>query len=81
MEKSALIDVKIRGREIELSRFLKFAGAVPTGGAAKLLIQAGRVLVNGVPEQRRSRSLFPGDVVTLPDGRSFRVTGEGDPCA
>lgn len=81
MKEIAPVDVKIRGREIGLSQFLKFSGAVPTGGAAKLLIQAGQVLVNGVPETRRSRSLALGDVVTLPDGRSFRVTGGGDPCA
>ena len=46
-----------------LGQALKASGLVGTGGEAKLLIQAGEVLVNGEPETRRGRRLQAGDVV------------------
>lgn len=52
---------------IKLDQFLKWQGFVPTGGAAKMLIQDGAVLVNGAIETRRGRKLVPGDVVRLGD--------------
>ena len=39
--------VKIHTEFIKLQDLLKFAGAVETGGDAKLIIQEGRVAVNG----------------------------------
>ena len=39
--------VQIRTEFIKLQDLLKFAGAVETGGDAKLIIQEGRVKVNG----------------------------------
>lgn len=38
---------------------------VGSGGEAKVLIQAGEVLVNGEVETRRGRKLLPGDVVEI----------------
>lgn len=49
---------------IELAQFLKLAHLCQTGGEAKLAIQRGAVLLNGVVETRRSRKLYPGDCVT-----------------
>ena len=40
---------------------LKFAGVVETGGDAKLIIQEGRVAVNGEPCAMRGKKLCPGD--------------------
>ena len=40
-----------------------------SGGEAKVLIQAGEVLVNGEVETRRGRRLEAGDVVELGDER------------
>jgi len=40
---------------IKLDQFLKFVGIAPTGGQAKLLIEDGRVKVNGMTETRRGR--------------------------
>jgi ribosome-associated protein len=48
---------------IHLDQFLKLSGLLATGGQAKLVIQAGEVLVNGEIETRRRRQLRPGDVV------------------
>ena len=40
--------IQIHTEFIKLQDLLKFAGAVETGGDAKLIIQEGRVAVNGV---------------------------------
>jgi len=57
---------------IKLDQFLKLMGLVGTGGQAKMLIQAGEVLVNGTVETRRGRKLVVGDrVVTM--GEAFQV--------
>ena len=40
-----------------------------SGGEAKVLIQAGEVLVNGEVETRRGRKLVAGDVVEVGDER------------
>ena len=50
---------------IKLDSFLKFVGVAPTGGQAKLIIQNGKVLVNGTVETRRGRKLVSGDRVTV----------------
>jgi ribosome-associated protein len=44
---------------------MKLTGLVSTGGQAKLVIQAGEVLVNGLVETRRKKKLKPGDQVTF----------------
>ena len=50
-------------KTIKLDQFLKFVGAVETGGEAKMVVQAGKVIVNGALEDRRSRKLRRGDTV------------------
>jgi ribosome-associated protein len=50
---------------IRLDQFLKYVGAVRTGGEAKQLIQNGEVWVNGEVETRRSHKLALGDEVAL----------------
>ena len=55
--------VRITTPFIKLDSFLKFAGAVETGGQAKELVQEGKVLVNGEPCAMRGKKLRPGDRV------------------
>ena len=50
---------------ITLDQFLKQSGIVESGGHAKILIQSGEVLLNGVVEIRRGKKLASGDVVEL----------------
>ena len=50
---------------IKLDQFLKAIGIAPTGGQAKLIIQGGEVLVNGVLETLLGRKLKSGDSVTI----------------
>lgn len=48
-----------------LDGFLKYVGAVGTGGEAKFRIQSGEVSVNDQTETRRRKQLTPGDIVTI----------------
>ncbi|TVQ20838.1 MAG: RNA-binding S4 domain-containing protein [Leptolyngbya sp. DLM2.Bin15] len=57
---------------IKLDQFLKLTGTARTGGQAKLMIQDGRVLVNGTIETRRGRKLVGGDRVVV-EGEEFVV--------
>ena len=64
--------VTIQTEFIKLDSFLKFCGAVGTGGEAKTAIAEGEVHVNGEPCTMRGKKLHPGDTVTL-DGESWQV--------
>ena len=58
-------NIKIETPFIRLDALLKFAGAVETGGEAKLLIQEGQVSVNGEVCTMRGKKLCPGDRAEL----------------
>lgn len=62
---------------IKLDQFLKLSDCVSTGGMAKALLQEGLVKVNGEPEDRRGRKLYPGDKVEVQGEGSFEVA-EGE---
>lgn len=66
--------IEIRGEMIRLGQLLKLAGAVADGAAAKEVIAAGAVSVNGAIETRRGRQLHDGDLVALAD-MQLRVSG------
>ena len=66
--------MSIKTRRIELAAFLKWAQIVGTGGQAKVLIQSGRVKVDGQVELRRGRMLVPGDRVEV-GARVLEVVG------
>ena len=61
--------ITIQTEFIKLDSFLKFCGAVGTGGEAKIAIAEGEVQVNG---EVCTKKLHPGDTVTL-DGESWQV--------
>jgi ribosome-associated protein len=65
---------------ITLTNVLKISGFADTGGEAKILIQNGDVLVNGVIETRRKRKLVEGDVISV-RGEEFvlELEDEDDP--
>ncbi|NMB46898.1 MAG: RNA-binding S4 domain-containing protein [Firmicutes bacterium] len=65
--------ITIKTETIKLEQLLKLAGVTGTGGQAKLLIQAGEVLVNGSDERRRGRQLRAGDVVEIKGRGRLRV--------
>ncbi len=67
--------ISITTEFIRLDACLKLAGVAETGGHAKVLIQQGRIAVNGEPCVQRGRKLRPGDRVRLEDGREIEVSG------
>lgn len=56
-------EFKIKDEYIKLGQLLKAAGIADTGLDAKDMILSGEIFVNGNPEQRRGRKLYPGDKV------------------
>ncbi|RIH65620.1 RNA-binding S4 domain-containing protein [Mariniphaga sediminis] len=48
---------------IELVKLLKLLRIAETGGHAKILVDEGRVLVNGNTESRKRAKLRPGDEI------------------
>ncbi len=67
-------EIKIHTEFIKLQDLLKFAGAVETGGDAKLIIQEGRVSVNGEACPMRGKKLRPGDKVVIDNETELVVT-------
>lgn len=63
---------------ITLASVLKLSGFADTGGAAKMLIQAGDVMVNGEVETRRKRKLVEGDTINV-RGEEFVLELEDEP--
>ena len=79
------IEFEVKGEFIKLDALMKAAGLLPTGGAAKDAIQAGRVLVNGQKETRRGAKLRGGETVSF-DGKEILIkageaAGGGKPAA
>ncbi|MBR3934995.1 MAG: RNA-binding S4 domain-containing protein [Oscillospiraceae bacterium] len=72
---SAPEEIAIRDEYIKLDSFLKFSGAVMTGGEAKELIQGGKVMVNGEVCTMRGKKMRSGDVASI-NGKSYMVTAE-----
>ena len=50
-------------KTMKLDQFLKWKNLVSSGGEAKIFINSGSVIVNGVIETRRGRKLKKGDKV------------------
>lgn len=67
-------EIKIHTEFIKLQDLLKFAGAVETGGDAKLIIQEGRVSVNGETCSMRGKKLRPGDRAVIDSETELVVT-------
>ena len=67
------ISVPITTEYIKLEALLKLANVVSSGGEAKLLIQDGRVAVNGETCTRRGKKLRPGDTAVLEDAVEITV--------
>lgn len=55
--------IEISTEFIKLDAFLKFAGAVGTGGESKIRIADGEILVNGEVCTMRGKKLRSGDTV------------------
>ena len=58
-------ETKVEGNSIQLDQFLKWIGAVASGGAVKPLLLDGQIRRNGQVETARRRRLAEGDTVEL----------------
>ncbi len=56
--------ILIHTEYIKLDQFLKWCGAVMTGGEASELIKNGEISVNGQVETRRGKKVREGDTVS-----------------
>ncbi len=63
------IDFELRGEFIPLDALLKATGLADNGGAAKALVAAGKVQVDGQQELRKTAKLRPGQVVAVAGAR------------
>lgn len=68
-------NISINTEFIKLDAFLKFAGAVGTGGEAKIVVADGAVKVNGEVCTMRGKKLRPGDRVSY-QGEDYLICGE-----
>lgn len=55
--------ITITTEYIKLQDLLKFAAVASTGGEAKIMVQEGKVTVNGEVCTQRGRKIRPGDDV------------------
>jgi ribosome-associated protein len=68
MDAPAPISLALDGRPINLTQVLKRAGCAESGGAAKALIAAGMVQVNGQVELRKRCQMKVGDTIVVAGG-------------
>ena len=66
------IQLKSDQEYITLQSLLKITDIISTGGMVKAYLAENEVLVNGEPEDRRGRKLYPGDKVEV-EGRTFVI--------
>lgn len=64
----------LKGPYIALNDLLKIAGLADSGGAAKAMVAAGGVKVDGQPETRKTCKIRAGQVVTV-GSQTIRVAG------
>ena len=64
--------IKISTPYITLGQLLKLADVIGNGGEAKSFLAAHGALVNGEPDSRRGRKLYPGDEVQV-EGKAFLI--------
>ncbi|WP_374591517.1 RNA-binding S4 domain-containing protein [Aquabacterium sp.] len=65
MSSQQTLDFELRGEFIPLDSLLKAAGVADSGGAAKALVAAGEVQVDGQTELRKTCKIRGGQVVQL----------------
>ena len=75
-----LIDFELRGDFITLDHLLKATGLAGSGGAAKAMVAAGHVQVDGRDELRKTCKLRAGQVVSV-SGARVRVVAVAQPDA
>lgn len=68
--------VPIHGDYVTLGQFLKITDIISSGGQAKFYLAEADILVNGEPDVRRGRKLYPGDTVKISGAGEFKLEAE-----
>jgi ribosome-associated protein len=71
------IDFELRGEYITLDALLKATGLADNGGAAKAMVAAGKVQVNGQQELRKTCKVRATQVVSVAGTRIRVLAGSG----
>ncbi|KRN97336.1 hypothetical protein IV55_GL000265 [Furfurilactobacillus siliginis] len=66
-------EILIETAFITLGQLLKEESIIASGGQAKWYLKENAVSVNGEPDDRRGRKLYPGDSVDVPDSGLFFI--------
>ncbi|MFC4077225.1 S4 domain-containing protein YaaA [Salinithrix halophila] len=66
-------EITIHTETITLGQLLKKLNILGTGGQVKIFLAEYEVRVNGEPEERRGRKLYPQDIVEIEGMESLRV--------
>ena len=69
-------EVEISKEPIELYKILKLEGMVESGGEAKAVVAAGRVLLNGKVEIQKRKKILAGDTIEFAE-KKIRVQLSG----
>lgn len=72
------IDFELRGEYITLDALLKATGLADNGGAAKAMVAAGKVQVNGQQELRKTCKVRATQVVSVAGTRIRVLAGNGE---
>jgi S4 domain protein YaaA len=68
--------ISIHGEYITLAQFLKITDLIGSGGQAKAFLAETAIKVNGEPDNRRGRKLYPGDRVEVAGAGAFLLAAE-----
>lgn len=60
---------ELEGEFVELNQLLKLVGLCDSGGIGKQIVASGIVMVDGVPEFRKTAKIRTGQVVSVEDIR------------
>ncbi len=71
-------DIEITTPFIKLGQFLKHANIAASGGDVKAILYAGKVKVDGHPETRRGRKLYPLNTVEVEGEGTFTIRHADD---
>ena len=71
-----MVTITLREEFIKLGQALKAANLVGSGLEAKIMINQGKVLVNGAVETQRGKKLYDGDTVTF-NGETISIKKAG----
>lgn len=61
------IEFPLQGEFVELNKLLKLTGIADSGGAGKMMVAAGAVLVDGAVELRKTCKIRAGQLVHVGD--------------